>query len=256
MTEVIFRSLSRTAFGYTSFFKSLPFIIYYINTHFKEVTMKDELISKLPFWEVLTTDEKEYIKNCYVTKEYKKGTYIHCGAFECLGPSIILSGEVRVCLLSEEGREITLYRLHPGDFSILSAACIIDKITFDTHMIAQTDCTLLTVLPGAFKKLTETNLNVKCYTYELATERFSSVVWTMQNIIFKGFDKRLAEFLVSEYERTGSIEIKLTHEAIAGYISSAREVVARMVKRFSEEGFIEQKRGSIKLLDIEALRRF
>jgi CRP/FNR family transcriptional regulator len=72
--------------------------------------------------------------------------------------------------------------------------------------------------------------------------------------MFKGFDRRLASFLVAEYDRTGSATIKLTHEAIAGYISSAREVVARMVKRFSDEGWIEQKRGAIKLLDIDTLR--
>ena len=216
--------------------------------------MGEEVISQFPFWESLTEDEKEYMSRCYVVKDYPKGSYIHSGAEDCLGPSLILKGEVRVCLLSEEGREITLYRLLSGDCCILSASCIMEKITFDTHMIAQTDCTLLTIFPGAFKRLTEENLHVRCFVYELATERFSSVVWTMQNIIFKGFDRRLAGFLVSEYERTDSPVIKLTHEAIAGYISSAREVVARMVKRFSDEGWIEQKRGSIKLLDIDALR--
>lgn len=216
--------------------------------------MAEELVSEFPFWESLTKAEKEYVGRCCVLKEYQKGAYIHSGAEDCLGPSLIIEGEVRVCLLSEEGREITLYRLLARECCILSASCIMDKITFDTHMIAQTDCTLLTISPGAFKKLTESNINVKCFVYELATERFSSVVWTMQNIIFKGFDRRLAEFLVSEYDRTGNATIKLTHEAIAGYISSAREVVARMVKRFSDEGLLEQKRGAIKLLDVDALR--
>ncbi len=212
------------------------------------------MITKFPFWKNLTEEEKAYTAKCCVTKDYPKGSYIHSGREDCLGPSIIIKGEARVCLLSEEGREITLYRLYPGDCSILSASCIMDKITFDTHIIAQTDCTLLTILPGAFKKLSENNLHARCFVYELATERFSSVVWTMQNIIFKGFDRRLAGFLVEEYDRTGKSEIKLTHEAIANYISSAREVVARMVKRFAEEGLIEQKRGSIKIIDIDALR--
>jgi len=216
--------------------------------------MQKEMLSKFPFWNNLTASEKEYLEKCFIIKEYQKGAYIHSGSEDCLGPSIIIKGEVRVCLLSELGREITLYRLYPNDCCVLSASCIMEKITFDTHMIAQTDCTLLTIFPGAFKKLSETNLHAKCFVYELATERFSAVVWTMQNIIFKGFDRRLAGFLVDEYERTGSIEIKLTHEAIAGYISSAREVVARMVKRFSDEGWIEQKRGSIKITDIDALR--
>ncbi len=217
-------------------------------------TASKELLSKFPFWSNLSPEEKRYLEKCFIIKEYSKGAYIHSGNDDCLGPSLILKGEVRMCLLSEEGREITLYRLYPDDVCVLSASCIIEKITFDTHMIAQTECTLLTIFPGAFKKLSENNLYAKCFVYELATERFSAVVWTMQNIIFKGFDRRLAGFLISEYDRTGNAEIKLTHEAIAGYISSAREVVARMVKRFSDEGWIEQKRGSIKLTDIDTLR--
>ena len=216
--------------------------------------MEKEMISGFPFWEWLSEAEKEFIKKCTVKKEYEKGAYIHSGADDCLGPSLIISGEVRMCLLSEEGREITLYRLHSGDCCILSASCVMEHITFDTHMIAQTDCILLTILPSAFKKLSDSNIHARCFVYELATARFSTVVWTMQNIIFKGFDRRLAGFLIEEYERTGSIEIRLTHEAIAGYISSAREVVARMVKRFSDEGLIEQRRGMIKLTDIDALR--
>ncbi len=215
---------------------------------------KKEMVTKFPFWDNLTSGEKEYISRCTVVKEYPKGSYIHSGSEDCLGPSLIVTGEVRVCLLSEEGREITLYTLRENDCCILSASCIMDKITFDTHMIAQTDCVLITLFPSAFKKLLDENLHVRCFVYELATERFSSVVWTMQNIIFKGFDRRLAEFLISEYDRTGDSTIKLTHEAIAGYISSAREVVARMVKQFADEGLIEQRRGSIKLLDIDSLR--
>ncbi len=210
-------------------------------------------ISRFPFWNNLTEKEQEYIKTCSIIKEYKKGSYIHSGTDDCIGPSVILSGEARVCLLSEEGREITLYRLHENDCCILSASCVMDKITFDTHMIAQSDCTILVVMPGAFKKLSDGNIYVKSFVYELATERFSAVVWTMQNIIFKGLDRRLAGFLVSECKRTGKNELKMTHEEIAGYISSAREVVARMVKRFSEDGVIEQKRGVIRITDMDAL---
>ena len=151
------------------------------------------MVSKFPFWNKLNDFEKEYISNCCTVKEYPKGAYIYSGTDECLGPSIIISGEVRVCLLSEEGREITLYRLHEEDCCILSASCIMEKITFESHMIAQTDCKLLTIFPSAFKKLNDENLHVRCFVYELATERFSSVVWTMQNIIFKGFDRRLAD---------------------------------------------------------------
>ena len=101
--------------------------------------------------------------------------------------------------------------------------------------------------------LKEQNLHVRCFLYELATKRFSDVMWAMQQIMFKGLDRRLADFLLAEAERTGSDTIRMTHEQIAQHISSAREAVARMLKSFSEDGLVELKRGAITLRDTEGL---
>lgn len=73
--------------------------------------------------------------------------------------------------------------------------------------------------------------------------------------MFKGLDRRLAEFLFAEAERTGSDTIRMTHEQIAQHISSAREAVARMLKSFSEDGLVELKRGAITLRDKNRLNR-
>ena len=80
-------------------------------------------------------------------------------------------------------------------------------------------------------------------------------MWAMQQILFKGLDRRLAEFLLSEAARTGSDTIRMTHEQLAQHISSAREAVARMLKTFSEEGLVELKRGVITLRDKNGLRQ-
>lgn len=89
--------------------------------------------------------------------------------------------------------------------------------------------------------------------YELATERFSSVMWVMQQILFYGFDRRLATFLLNEYRRTGATSIRMTQEQIAQNVNSAREVVARMLKQFASDGLIENRRGVIVLKDIGGL---
>ena len=96
-------------------------------------------------------------------------------------------------------------------------------------------------------------LYVRCFLYELATKRFSDVMWAMQQIMFKGLDRRLADFLLAEAERTGSNTIRMTHGQIAQHISSAREAVARMLKGFSEDGLVELKRGAITLRDTGGL---
>ena len=78
---------------------------------------------------------------------------------------------------------------------------------------------------------------------------------TLQGSGLSAVDRRLASFLLEEYRRTGSRDIRMTHEEIARQISSAREVVARMVKRFSAQGLVEARRGSIRLVDLEGLEK-
>lgn len=212
-------------------------------------------LKKLPFWEQLSKEEKELVQSFSSVRRYAKNQMIHNCGTDCLGLTMVLSGELRTCILSEEGREITLYRLHKEELCVLTASCVVNQITFDTQMTASEDCVLLVVATSAFEKLTKQNIYVRCFMYELFCERFSSVMWTMQMILFKGYDRRLASFLMDEYDRTGLRTIKMTHEQIAQYTNSAREVVARMLKRFTADGLVDVKRGCITLKDIDALRR-
>lgn len=212
------------------------------------------IVEMLPFWDSLSEKEKQLVKSRAVIRPYKKGEMIQPTDCNCLGMVLVVSGGIRVYILSEEGREITLYRLTEGECCILSASCVVEEITFDSEMSATEDCRLLVIPTAIFKELMENNIYVRCFIYEALCKRFSSAVWTMQMILFKGYDRRLADFLVSEYDRTGSAEIKMTHEQIARYTNSAREVVARMLKRFASEGLVTFKRGTIQLIDTERLR--
>ena len=212
-------------------------------------------VSRLPFWQLLTEQERDTVQWSAMVRRYEKGALIHGGGSECLGLLLVLSGEIRTYLLSDEGREVTLFRLYPGELCVLSASCVISQITFDTQMTAQQETEALIIPAGRGAALTEQNLSVRCFLYELATQRFSDVMWAMQQILFKGLDRRLAEFLLSEAARTGSDTIRMTHEQLAQHISSAREAVARMLKTFSEEGLVELKRGVITLRDKDGLRQ-
>ncbi|MGN0348606.1 MAG: Crp/Fnr family transcriptional regulator [Roseburia sp.] len=215
---------------------------------------KKKYLERLPYWAHLSANEKKLVEDHSALHTYARNGILHSYGTECLGMILLLSGELRTYILSEEGREITLFRLYEGDACVLSASCVIRQITFDPQMIADTDCTVLVVSSGIFSKLAEQNIYVRCYMFEVLSQRFSSVVWTMQQILFMGFDARLASFLVSEYDRTGTNEIEMTHEQIARHISSAREVVARMLKRFVERGLVDLKRGRILIKDIDGLR--
>lgn len=210
--------------------------------------MKDSL-SRLPFWEALTEQERDIVQKSAFLRRYEKGAQVHSGGQECLGLLLVLSGEIRTYLLSGEGREITLFRLYPGDLCVLSASCVLSQISFDTQLTAQQDTQVLVIPANVVARIKDTNLAARCYLYELATQRFSDVMWAMQQLLFRQLDQRLAAFLLAEYRRTGSPTIAMTHEQLAQQISSAREAVARILKQFAEDGLVELKRGAITLLN-------
>lgn len=216
-------------------------------------TKMESVLERLPFWKLLTDSEKELVQQNAVIRLYKKGTRVYSSERECLGMLFVMQGEMRTYLLSEEGREVTLFRIYPNDLCVLSASCVISQISFDTQMSAQKDTEALIIPPNIVLLLTEKNLSVRCFLYELATKRFSDVMWAMQQILFKRLDQRLALFLMQESQRLGTDTIHMTHEQIAQQISSAREAVARMLKQFSEDGLVELKRGAIRLLDQKGL---
>ena len=215
----------------------------------------EQMAARLPFWSLLTEREQETVRRSAVTRRYEKGALIHDGGSECLGMLLVLSGEIRTYLLSDEGREVTLYRLHPDDLCVLSASCVISQITFDTPICAQRETEVLIIPASIVAALGEQNLSVRCFLYELATQRFSDVMWAMQQILFKSLDRRLATFLLAEAERTGSSAIRMTHEQIAQHISSAREAVARMLKSFSEDGLVALRRGETVLRNVDGLMK-
>lgn len=210
-------------------------------------------LTVLPFWDILSQNEKDFVKKNAVIRSCKKGEIISGCDTACLGMTLVISGELRVYLLSEEGREITLFRLNENEECVLSASCIISRITFDTHIVSDKKSEILVLSSDAFSSLVEKNIYARCFMYEKMSEHFSAVMWSMQQILFMRFDSRLASFLLDECERKGSDEINMTHEQIAQHVSSAREVVARMLKRFVSDGLIEMKRGSIIVTDKKKL---
>ena len=208
-----------------------------------------------PFWEELSDADKDSLLRSSYQASFKKGTHIHDGN-ECTGIILLKTGSLRLYLLSPDGKEVTLYRLYPGDACILSASCLLEAITFDVSVDAEEDSECIVVGSCALEELSRRIPAVKLYTLETALSRFSDVMWVMQQILFMSMDKRLAIFLLDECAKTGSDTVKLTHEQIAKYMGSAREVITRMLKYFVSEGLVSSSRGEgIRLLNKPGLRR-
>ncbi len=214
-----------------------------------------ELFEKsFPFWSKLKDGDKKTLYNTACPVHFDKGTNVHDGN-ECTGVILIRSGSLRLYIISEDGKEITLYRLFPGDICVLSASCVLSNITFDVFVDSEENSDCVVIGGCAIEDLSSRMTEVKIFMLETALSRFSDVMWVMQQILFMSMDKRLAIFLLDEASKTGGDTVKLTHEQIAKYMGSAREVVSRMLKYFTSEGIVSLSRSEgVKILDKKRLR--
>ena len=211
------------------------------------------LSAYFPVWDKLTPAEQETLAHAAVLRTAAKGTSLHNGAADCVGLFVIRSGLLRAYVLSDEGREVTLYRLFERDICLFSASCIIQSIQFDLYIEAEKDSELWVIPSDVYKRLMEKNAAVANYTSQLMATRFSDVMWLMEQILWKSMDKRLAAFLLEESALEESETIALTQERIAAHLGTAREVVTRMLRYFQGEGLVELARGTVKLTDAARL---
>ncbi len=210
---------------------------------------------KIPFLNKLTDSERQLLLENTYLKTFPNNTYIYNGNGDTnfMGMLCIIKGSLRVHIVSPKGREVTLYRLSSGDYCAILPRWVLSQISFNTRIVTVGTSELLFTPPEVFYKITETNLYARCFLYELGAKRYRSVLWVLQQIIVSGTDGRIASYLLSEYHRTGKNIIRMTQEEVAEEVNTAREVVARMFKRFSTENILEVKRGEIHLKDITRL---
>ena len=206
-----------------------------------------------PVWDKLNTSQQDRLLGSLMTRNVKKGDVIHDGSTYCTGLLLVRSGQLRAYILSEEGREITIYRLFDRDMCLFSASCIMHSIQFDVTIEAEKDTTLWIIPADTYKSIMEESAPVANYTNELMASRFSDVMWLMEQVMWKSLDKRVAAFLLEEAAIEGTDALKITHETIANHLGTHREVVTRMLRYFQNEGMVKLSRGMVTILDQDKL---
>ncbi len=207
-----------------------------------------------PVWDRLTDAQQTALRQAAVFRTAPKGTLLHNGAADCVGLFLIRSGRLRAFILSDEGKEVTLYRLFERDMCLFSASCIMQSIQFDITIEAETDAEMWIIPPDVYKGLMEESAAVANYTNELMATRFSEVMWLVEQIMWKSFDRRLAAFLLAESALEDSDTLNITHDKIAAHMGTAREVVSRMLSYFRAEGMVTLSRGTVTLADRRRLQ--
>ncbi len=206
-----------------------------------------------PVWKELTAAQQSRISAAVFYREVPRGTLLHNGSEDCTGVMLLCAGQLRAYILSEEGREITVYRLLERDVCLFSASCMMRSLRFDITIEAEKDSKLWVVPVDVYQQVMRESAPLANFTNELMASRLSDTMWLIEQILWKSQDKRLAAFLLEETALEGSDTLKITHEAIGNHLGTAREVITRMLRYFQSEGMVRLSRGTVEVTDRRAL---
>lgn len=212
-------------------------------------------LTYLPVWNKLDRSQQDILIKSAVNRKFKKGEFLHNGSADCTGLILVISGQLRAFTVSDDSREITMYRLFNRDICLFSASCIMNSIQFDITITAEKDTDVLLIPSETYKSIMKVSAPLANYTNEVMASRFSEVMWLIDQVMWKSFDKRLADFLLTEANIESTNKLKITHEIIGNHLGSPREVVTRMLKYFVNEGFISLSRGTIEITDKNGLEK-
>lgn len=215
--------------------------------------MKECPVKTLPFWANLTTEQQRLL--CMHTHfvHYQAGQVIGSSNVECLGMILIQTGALRICFISEDGRQVTVSRVCAGEVSVLPGACALSSITFNLEIDVEENCEAFIIPAEITERLMKENIYAENYFYRFAVEAFSDVISVMERILFHSLEQRLVAFLLDESARQHTDLLKVTQEHLAQNIGSAREAVTRAIKRLSQKGYVKIQRGMIEIIDKNAL---
>ena len=214
-----------------------------------------DISSYFPIWDQMTAQQQSMLTGSAVRQDVKKGTVIHNGSTDCLGLLLISSGQLRAYILSDEGREVTIYRLFERDVCLFSASCMMRCIQFEITIGAEKESQFWVIPAQIYQQVMEQSAPMANYTNEIMASRFSEVMWLIEQIMWKSFDRRLAAFLLEEAVIEGTNCLKITHEVIGNHLGNAREVVTRMLRYFQNEGMVSLARGTVEIVDTKRLER-
>lgn len=206
-----------------------------------------------PIWASLSEAQHGRILASLVYRQVKKGAVIHNGDADCTGLLLVKSGQLRAYILSEEGREVTVYRLFDRDICLFSASCMLRSAQFDITIEAERDTGVWVIPAEVYRGVMEESAPAANYTNEVMAARFSEVMWLVEQVLWRSMDKRVAAFLLDEAAIEGTARLSITHEAIARHLGTHREVVTRMLRYFQGEGMVSLSRGTVELLDEKRL---
>lgn len=147
--------------------------------------MPGDAAELLPFYKQLAPAQQHRLETVSGRRRYEPGQMLYTGPEHCLGLLVVIRGQLRVFTQSEEGREITLYRLFERDMCLFSASCILRGVSFSLRIEAQEVTEVLHIPSDEYQRLMQENPAAANYTNEVMATRFSDVMWLLEQTLYK-----------------------------------------------------------------------
>ena len=214
---------------------------------------QESIIDCLPFLKTAASAFRETFFAQAIVTSVPAGGAICLENNQCAHLPIALSGVARVYKVSDEGKELTLYRVEPGESCILTASCILNQQAFPANAVALTDMEAIVIPASDVNQWMHKHHDWRQYIFQLIARRLGNVIELVEEVAFQRMDVRLAAYL--HESSTHSDIIRRTHESIATDLGTSREVISRLLKEFEQQGLVALSRGEIKILEREHLTR-
>ena len=169
----------------------------------------------------------------------------------CENYLLMLEGCIRIQLISENGREISLYRVKPGDSCVLTTSCLLSGQCYPAEAYTEVDVRAFLLSAADFQQALGQSDFFRNFVFSNLAQRLTGVITRMDDVVCSSIDTRLARFLLEADNNTLSV----THQALATELGSAREVISRHLKHFESREWVKLGRGTIELLDRAAIQK-
>ena len=163
---------------------------------------------------------------------------------------IILEGSLRVIRHDEEGHELLLYFLNPGEVCSMALTCCMGQQQSNISAIAEQNSLIIRIPVDCLDKWMLQYPNWKSYMMYAYRKRFDELLDTIDAIAFMELDERLKRFFLNRFKATGEKIFHGKHQDIAYQLNTSREVISRLLKKMEQKGLVKLSRNSIDFLEL------
>ncbi len=221
-----------------------------------EPAKKQRLYQLFPFLERAGDDFQRAFSDVAIVARFEPGAQICDERSRCSHLPLLLEGVARIFKSGENGKEITLYRIRPGESCVLTAACILSDLPFPATATVEQRLDVVLVPADFVRAWIGRDEAWREYLFGLVANRLASIIQVVEEVVFQRLDQRIACFLLREGKEGDRLRVIVaTHQDLADELGTSREVVSRLLKAFEQRGCVRLSRGRIELLETTALER-